>query len=154
MRVLLIPSNTETINMPVLPLGLACVAGAAQVAGHDVSVVDLLGQEDGQTILKTALQESRPEVIGISVRNIDDQCMEPPTFLLSQVKDVVSACRSFSDAKIVLGGAGYSIFPQAALNYLCADMDIQGEGEEPFVTLLERVHQKAELSGILHAKIV
>jgi radical SAM superfamily enzyme YgiQ (UPF0313 family) len=134
--------------MPVLPLGLACVAGAAQAAGHDVRVVDLLGQDDTRAALETAFKESQPEVIGISVRNIDDQCMERPIFLLELVKDVISDCRSLADAPIILGGAGYSIFPQSALAYLGADMGIQGEGEQAFVALLERLRQQADLSGI------
>ncbi|MBW1902025.1 MAG: radical SAM protein [Deltaproteobacteria bacterium] len=148
MRVLLISANTETINMPVLPLGLACVAEATQAAGHDVKVVDLLGQEDTLASLKAAIQQSQPEIIGISVRNIDDQSMGSGVFLLDPVKEVVHACRSLSGAPIVLGGAGYSIFPQSALAYLEADMGIQGEGEKAFVTLLERLRQGADLSGI------
>ncbi len=148
MRVLLISANTETINMPVLPLGLACVAGATQAAGHDVKVVDLLGQEDARATLEAAIREFQPEVIGISVRNIDDQCMESGVFLLELVKDVVSACRRLSNAPVLLGGAGYSIFPRSALAYLEADMGIQGEGERAFVTLLERLDRKADLSGI------
>ena len=148
MRVLLISANTETINMPVLPLGLACVDEAARSAGHDVKLVDLMDQQDTRLVLQDAVDGFQPEVIGISVRNIDDQCMENPGFLLDSVKDFVNDCRSLSDAPVVLGGAGYSIFPESALAYLGADMGIQGEGEIAFVTLLERLSRKADLSGI------
>ena len=148
MRVLLVSANTETILMPVLPLGLACVAEAARSAGHDVKLVDLMGQQDTRLILQDAVDGFQPEAIGISVRNIDDQCVENPKFLLDSVKQLVNDCRSLSDAQIILGGAGYSIFPESALAYLGADMGIQGEGEIAFVTLLERLSQKADLSGI------
>ncbi|NQT70942.1 MAG: radical SAM protein [Desulfobacteraceae bacterium] len=148
MRVLLISANTETINMPVLPLGLACVDEAARSAGHDVKLVDLMDQQDTRLVLKDAVDGFQPEIIGISVRNIDDQCMENPGFLLDLVKDFVNDCRSLSDAPIILGGAGYSIFPESALAYLGADMGIQGEGEIAFTILLERLSQKADLSGI------
>jgi len=148
MRVLLASANTEVINMPVLPLGLACVAGATRAAGHDVKVLNLMGRGDTGTVLKEAIVDFSPEVIGISVRNIDDQCMSKPRFLLDPVKKVVTECRSLSDAPIVLGGAGYSIFPKSSLAYLGADMGIQGEGERAFVTLLERLTKKAKLSGI------
>ena len=148
MRILLVSANTEKINMPVLPLGLACVAEATRNAGHDVKLVDLMDQQNTQIALKDAVDGFQPEVIGISVRNIDDQCMENPGFLLESVKDFVRDCRSFSDAPIILGGAGYSIFPESALAYLGADMGIQGEGEIAFTTLLERLSQKADLSGI------
>lgn len=148
MRVLLVSANTEKINMPVLPLGLACVAEATRSAGHEVKLVDLMDQQDTRIVLKDAVDEFRPEIVGISVRNIDDQCMENPGFLLDLVKDFVNDCRSLSDAPIILGGAGYSIFPESALAYLGADMGIQGEGEIAFITLLERLNQKADLSEI------
>jgi radical SAM superfamily enzyme YgiQ (UPF0313 family) len=148
MRVLLVSANTETINMPVLPLGLACVDEAARSTGHDVKLVDLMGRPDTRSVLKDAIDEFSPEMIGISVRNIDDQCMRNPRFLLDSVKDLISDCRTFSDVQIILGGAGYSIFSDTALAYLGADMGIQGEGEIAFVTLLERLSRKADLSGI------
>jgi radical SAM superfamily enzyme YgiQ (UPF0313 family) len=74
--------------------------------------------------------------------------MENPRFLLDQVKKVVTDCRNFSDVPIILGGAGYSIFPESALNYLEADMGIQGEGEMSFPLLLDRIERGVDLSGI------
>ena len=72
MRVLLISANTEKITMPTLPLGLACVAAATQKAGHEVAMVDLMTEKDTPSVLKRALEGFRPDLIGISVRNIDD----------------------------------------------------------------------------------
>ncbi len=135
MRVLLISANTEKINMTTLPLGLACVAAATQKAGHDVAMVDLMVEKDTQSVLQETIEGFRPDVIGISVRNIDDQKMENPRFLLDPVKEIVARCRSLSRARIVLGGAGYSIFPEGALSFLGADMGIQGEGEVVFPDL-------------------
>jgi len=148
MRILLISANTEQMNMPVLPLGMACVAAAAQSAGHEVQTVNLMMQKNVRTPIAQAVKAFSPEVIGISVRNIDDQFMENPTFLLDSVRNVISDCRSLSNAPIVLGGAGYSIFPKTALAYLGADMGIQGEGEAAFVLLLERLRHKADLTGV------
>ena len=82
MRVLLISANTEHINMPVLPLGLAYIAAAADNRGHTVKLLNLMMQTDTQKALQEAIDESNPEIIGISVRNIDDQNMENPKFLL------------------------------------------------------------------------
>ena len=148
MRILLISANTENINMPTLPLGLACVAAATQKAGNDVAMMDLMAERDTRSVLKEAIEGFRPEIIGISVRNIDDQNMENPRFLLDPVKEIVSACRSLSEATIVLGGAGYSIFPESALSFLGADMGIQGEGEVVFPDLIERMERGAGLSGL------
>jgi radical SAM superfamily enzyme YgiQ (UPF0313 family) len=148
MRILLISANTEQINMPVLPLGMACVAAAAQKAGHDVKTINMMFRQDARTLIEQAIIESSPEVIGISVRNIDDQSMEAPRFLLDSVRGVIDDCRNLSSAPVVLGGAGYSIFPKAALAYLGADMGIQGEGESGFVMLLGRLSRNADLSSI------
>ena len=124
MKVLLISANTERINMPVLPLGMACVARAVEDAGHQVTQLNMMGDSDVLNILRQTIQKSEPEVIGISIRNIDCQISSEPKFLLEPVKDIVSICRKHSQAKIVLGGAGYSIFPVPALTYLDADMGI------------------------------
>ena len=146
MKVLLISANTEQINMPTLPLGLACVAAATRKAGHEVAYLDLMAQENVQEVIKQAMEESNPDVVGISVRNIDDQVMENTGFLLEQVKDVVGSCRIFSDAPIVLGGAGYSMYPESALEYLGADMGIQGEGEVAFPVLLDKIRRNHDLT--------
>ena len=146
MKVLLISANTEKINMATLPLGLACVAAATRKSGHDVAMVDLLAEQDIRSIIKKSIEEFRPDLIGISVRNIDDQNRENPRLLLGPVKEVVAVCRTFSKAKIVLGGAGYSLFPQRALSFLGADMGIQGEGEVAFPALISRMEQGADLS--------
>jgi radical SAM superfamily enzyme YgiQ (UPF0313 family) len=148
MRVLFISANTEKINMPALPLGLACVATATRKSGHDVAMVDLMTEKDTRSVLRGAIEGFRPDMIGISVRNIDDQNMENPRFLLDPVKKVVAGCRSLSKATIVLGGAGYSIFPERALSFLGADMGIQGEGEVVFPGLIERMERGASLSGL------
>jgi radical SAM superfamily enzyme YgiQ (UPF0313 family) len=148
MRALLISANTETINMVPLPLGLNCVAVAARNAGHDVRLLDLMGNADIRRIIRDAIQGSRPDVIGISVRNIDDQSMAEPRFLLQPVRDTVSLCRAFSDAPIVVGGAGFSIFPEAALRYLKADLGICGEGEVAFTTLLRALERGDNLMAI------
>jgi len=148
MRVLLISANTEQINMPVLPLGLAYIAAALDEQGHTLRMLNLMMQTDTQKALHEAIDEFNPEIIGISVRNIDDQNMGNPKFLLKAVKEVVTNCRKYSDATIVLGGAGYSIFPQATLDFLDADIGIQGEGERAFLALLNGLHKKKALSEI------
>jgi radical SAM superfamily enzyme YgiQ (UPF0313 family) len=56
MKVLLLSANTEKINMPTLPLGLACVAASTQKAGHDVAVVDLMAEKDGPSILMKTIE--------------------------------------------------------------------------------------------------
>jgi CO dehydrogenase/acetyl-CoA synthase delta subunit len=154
MRVLLISANTERINMPVVPVGLGAVAVATQEAGHDVELLDLMNVEHPVSVTKRAVETFGPDVIGISVRNVDDQSMENPVFLLDQVREVIKDCRAVSEAPIVLGGAGYSIFPESALLYLGADMGIQGEGERAFPILLSFLERGNDLSRVSGKKKV
>ena len=148
MRVMLISANTETINMPTPPMGLACVAAATEAAGHEVRFVDLLGKDDALCSLEADLSDFRPEVVGVSIRNIDDQNMAEPRFLLESTQAVVALCKGLSGAPVVLGGAGYSLFPQSALAFLGADMGVQGEGEAAFPMLLDRLAVGGELDGV------
>jgi len=134
--------------MPTLPVGLGCVAAAVQTAGHEVTFLDLMGRDDAPRAITSAVRLSPPDVIGISIRNIDDQRMDNTRFLLGPARETVSLCRGISNAPVVLGGAGYSIFPESALAYLGADMGIQGEGETAFVALLQRLAQEADLSDV------
>jgi radical SAM superfamily enzyme YgiQ (UPF0313 family) len=147
MRVLFISVNTE-INMPTLPLGLACVATATQKAGHQVKLIDLLSQKDSSVVIRESIEVFHPDIIGISVRNIDDQSMVDTQFLLDQVKDVVTVCRDNTEVPIVLGGAGYSMYPESVLAYLEADSGIKGEGERAFPYLLDHIQHLEDLSEI------
>ncbi len=148
MRVLFVSANMEQITLPSLPLGLGCVAAATERAGHEVKLVDLMDETDTLPAIRAAVEGFRPDVIGISVRNIDDQAMENTRFLLDQAKGVVADCRAVSDARIVLGGAGFSLLPEAVLAYLGAEMGIQGEGEKAFPTLLDHLERGADLSRV------
>ncbi len=148
MRVLMVSANTEQLNMPVLPVGMACVAAAIEHAGHEIRVVNLMRPEHVEKSLCPAIEDFAPEVIGISVRNIDDQNMDSPHFLLPQVKPVIAECRRRADAPIVVGGPGYSIFPESALAYLEADYGIQGEGEWAMIELLARFEKNASPEGV------
>jgi len=148
MRVLLISANTERINMPTLPLGVALVAAATRQAGHEVRLLDLRAGGDAGAAIGRAVMDFSPQVIGISVRNIDDQNMACPRFLLDGAREVVAACRAATAAPVVLGGAGYSIFPEAALRYLGADMGVCGEGEEVFAAILDRLGEGQNPAGL------
>ncbi|RPI18591.1 MAG: radical SAM protein [Acidobacteria bacterium] len=148
MKVLLISANTEVINMPVIPSGVLLVASAAKAAGHQVEMLDLRTEAEPLAAVSGAIKSAGPEVIGVSVRNIDDQNMRNPRFLLPAVKDLIAECRRLSEAPVVLGGAGYSIFPRSALAFLGGDLGIQGDGETAFPAVLGRLERREDLSSL------
>ena len=148
MRVLFISANQTEINMRTAPLGLACVAQALKQAGHDVRILDLMDVSEVSESLSGVIRHVRPEAIGISLRNIDDQNMGSAHSFLMEVNTIIKEVKSLSSAPVILGGAGYSIFPESVLERSCADMGICGEGEEPFRLLVERIGGKQPLGGI------
>ncbi len=148
MRVLLISANTERMNTLPLPLGLAMVAAAVRKAGHEVVLLNLMFEGDTEAVIRERIKDLRPQAIGISVRNIDDQNMDAPQFLLQPARRVVAICQELCDAPIVVGGAGYSIFPESALRYLGVNMGIRGEGETTFLAVLQRIERLETVSGL------
>jgi radical SAM superfamily enzyme YgiQ (UPF0313 family) len=151
MKVLLISANTEIINMPVLPLGLAFINAALLSQGFETETINLMGAADTKILLEKTISGFHPDAIGISVRNIDTQDIKNPVFMLDPVKSVIKYCRTFSNAPVIIGGPGYSIYPAAALDYLGADMGIKGEGEAVFPELLRRIsarHPVSDLPGV------
>lgn len=147
-KVLLISANTEQGFIIPLPIGLNRIYAAVLKSGHEVKLIDLMAEKDWPSALKEAITSFEPEIIGVSVRNVDDQNMGNPRFLLDLVKKIIACCRNLSSVPIVLGGAGYSIFPESVLDYLEADMGIQGEGELSFPMLLNHLACGKSLSHV------
>ncbi|MGP8243757.1 MAG: B12-binding domain-containing radical SAM protein [Bryobacteraceae bacterium] len=148
MRVLLVSANTERSAIIPLPLGPAFVAAACLRAGHEAELLDLMFERDPVAALQKRIEAFRPGAIGVSVRNVDDQNMASPKFLLLAAREVVTACRKLCGAPIVVGGPGYSMFPESALRFLGADMGIRGEGEAVFPELLARLESRADPYGL------
>lgn len=148
MKVLLISINREEMNMRTWPLGAACVAASVEQAGHTVELLDLMHVGDPTASVRTAISEFHPDVIGVSVRNIDNQKMSDPICFLESAREIVAEFKALTAAPIVLGGAGYSIYPENLLEYLGADMGIQGEGEMSFPDLIDRLEQHTDFKGV------
>jgi radical SAM superfamily enzyme YgiQ (UPF0313 family) len=127
MRVLLVSANTLTEPYPVYPLGLDYVAGAI-AADHQVQIADLnsLGNEGS---LGKIIRDFSPDVIGISLRNIDNTDTTAPRGFIGQYREIVTGIRHHSKALIILGGSGFTLFPAEIMAALRADFGIVGEGE-------------------------
>ncbi|MEW6554453.1 MAG: radical SAM protein [Actinomycetota bacterium] len=148
MRVLFISENRCRDNLIPFPLGIACVAAAARQAGHDISCLDLMFSEDAAADTVERIRDFRPDCVGLSLRNIDNQDKYASEFYPPAAKEVADAIRSETDAPIVLGGAGFTIFPLECLEYMGVEMGIVGEGERACVELLERMEAGAEVDDM------
>lgn len=157
-KVLLVNSNTESAPYPVAPLGLCMVATALQKAGFEVKIYDGLWIRDitESKSLTAVLHDFQPEVIGVSVRNIDDVIMEKSTFYVDEVERLcIEPIKQYNKGITVLGGAGYSLFPAKLLNRWQFDFGIVGPGEKAMVSLINAiVHEGTpeNIPGVLVGK--
>ena len=137
-----------------MPLGLAFIAEALTARHHSVKMIDCVGVKNIPLYLQETVADFRPDIIGISLRNIDDQTMHNTQFLYRYDREIITLARKLSDRPIILGGAGYSMFPDAILADSDADMGIEGEGEAAICMVLERLEKSEPLDGIpgLHIK--
>lgn len=143
MRVLVVAANQELKPDPVVPLGAACVAGAARAAGHTVGLYDACF--DGPRYanrLAACLSEFRPDVVGLSMRNVDDVAWPAAHSYLPHYRQCVDLIRRHApQAKLVLGGSAFTLMPEAYLAELRADHGVAGEGEVAFLQLLRDLQQ-------------
>ncbi len=142
MKILLVSANTLKEPYPVYPLGLDYVAAAVSVH-HDVQIADMNALESYE-LLRETIGEFSPDVVGISLRNIDNTDVSDPMGFAESYHELVETIRDCSDAILVLGGSGFTIYPDTFMNALKADYGIVGEGER-LVLLLDAIenHQDA-----------
>jgi len=129
MKVLLISSNMAETPYAVYPLGMSMVAAALRTDGHEVVLFDFLQHGQSLDAVRETLRRERPELIGISIRNIDNVNLLNEKRYLDAVRDIARVVREESSARLVLGGSGFSVMPEPVLRAVGADFGIVGEGE-------------------------
>ena len=139
MRILFVSTNRLRTVMPPMPLGLASVIAQIDDSRHELQVLDLMFAEQPEAELKTHLSSFDPELIAISIRNIDNQSALHTEYLLPQEKEFVERCREHSAATLVVGGPAFTVSPLAIFEYLEPDFGIVGEGEIAFRELVDRI---------------
>jgi len=146
LRVLLISANTEKLPDPVFPIGLAYVAAATAARGHTVETLDLCFSSAPLDEVAAKIRAFAPQVVGISLRNLDSSAFPQNTSYVDDYRALVQAVRAASEAPIVLGGAGFTVMPGPLMEFLEADVGVVGEGEVVFPWVLERLAARAPLA--------
>jgi len=137
-RVLLVSTNRERQPYPVVPNGLACIASALDDAGHTVSFLDLCFASDPAASARRAAVEFRPDVIGVSVRNIDNSDAIALRHYTPEARQVLhSLRRAAPQAKVIAGGAAFGVAPEALFRDLGVDYAVAGDGERASVALVD-----------------
>ncbi len=136
MDVLIVCTNRHHYPVPVLPYGACLVAEAAEREGHRVRLLDLMFQRAPLKALEAALRDFSPDVVGLSIRNLDNNDMQAPVNFVPELTEITQAIRRFSAAPVVLGGPAVGVMPEPLLRETGAPFAVLGDGEDAFPALL------------------
>ena len=140
MNVLIIAANRNRHPAPVIPYGGCMVAEATAAAGHQVSFLDLMFQSDPTAVLAAALQKKSPDVIGLSVRNLDNNDMQAPVEFVTALTEITRTLQQLSTAPLVLGGPAVGVMPEPLLRRTKVTAAVLGDGETVFPALLRALN--------------
>jgi radical SAM superfamily enzyme YgiQ (UPF0313 family) len=148
-RVLLVSTNRERQPYPVVPNGLACVASALDAAGHEVKFVDLCFSRDPNRTASHAARDFHPDVIGVSVRNIDNSDSIALEHYTPQARSIFSELRNAAPrAHLIAGGAAFGVAPESLFDEFGVDYAVAGDGERAAVALVDALAGGVNPSGI------
>jgi len=149
-KILLINSNRFKHPWPVIPFGLCYLATVLEfIEKHNVFFLDLCFSSDCETEIQKTIQSFEPDVIGISIRNIDDTGGYNVHFLLEDVKnDVIDFCKKEFSGPIVIGGPSAGISGKEMLGYFDLEYAICGDGETAMTEFVKRIENHVSPEGV------
>ena len=155
MRVLMVqtPSVEGFSQEKVYPIGIVTLATHLKKAGHEVELLDMNIEVDPFGALKDRLLDYRPEVVGLSLRNIDPLANKTSSLVPPFVITVRLIAALLPRTCIVAGGTGFSLFPVRLMGELAEiHYGIIGEAETSFPALLASLDNPPGLKGLCYRK--
>jgi anaerobic magnesium-protoporphyrin IX monomethyl ester cyclase len=148
MRILLMTSPLGRLEPPIFPLGLAYLGSS--LANHEVIYFDAAIAESPLPALAKVIDEFKPEVIGLSLRNIDTlESYDSYSYWPAFVETVKWLRSRWPSTVLVVGGSGFSLFARKIMERLPElDFGVYLEGERAFPELLECLDHPEAVKGI------
>jgi radical SAM superfamily enzyme YgiQ (UPF0313 family) len=140
--------NTNRMVPPIAPIGLEYVAEAAVRAGIDVSILDLALCGDPETSLREHFARCSSTLIGLSFRNVDDCFWPSAQWFVLGLAQLVRDIRTLSDAPIVVGGVGFSVFARQVVEFTGVEFGIRGDGEAATVALYRQLQNGRDFGRV------
>ena len=141
-----------TALRPSLPLGLAYVAASIREAGHEVSVIDAVGEAPDRVV-----RTGHVARLGLSIEEIVARIAPETqvvgigamfTYQWRVVSELIHAIkRSRPELLVVGGGEHFTGLPEESLASSPLDIAVLGEGEETIVELLRRYEAHVQAGG-------
>lgn len=152
MKIFLIQSFLGKEDLPIYPLGLVRLASC--ISGHEVRICDLNLYKDPEAVLEKEILEYQPDLIGVSLRNIDNQERINPLFYYKNFVTLVQKIKKLAPERpLVVGGMGFSLFSNEIMERCSAiDYGVYLEAEETFPELLNNLDHPECVKGIYYRK--
>jgi radical SAM superfamily enzyme YgiQ (UPF0313 family) len=148
MKILLINSNRFKHPWPVIPFGLCSVAACLRGAGHEIKVLDLCFSRTPDRAIAAAVRDFQPQLMGISIRNLDNGTGFKPVFLLEETRrEVINPCKIHFSGPIVVGGPAVSINAREVLEFLDLHYALRGDGEPGMLEIARKLELGQRISG-------
>lgn len=141
MKVLVVSLNRERIPDVVAPLGCAYVLETLLESGHSADFLDLLPSETPLEDLRHRVVDTTPDLVALSVRNLDCSVEPQRKNVLPWIREVVQTLKA-CDVAILIGGSGFSLLPERFLEALDLDIGLAGPCERSLPKFLQHFHQR------------
>ena len=152
MKILLINPPIENIiesDMPkelesgmdfLPPLGLMYIAAyVKEKTNYNIEILDCGVEKIDYNNLENKIKNINPDIVGITAM----------TFTLIDVIKTAKLVKEVNpNIKIVLGGPHVNIYPEETMANSEVDFLVLGEGEQPFIDLLENINNPENLKNI------
>jgi anaerobic magnesium-protoporphyrin IX monomethyl ester cyclase len=153
MRILLVqtPSVDQFTAEKVYPIGIVSLAGYLRAAGHQVDFVDMNLDVDQYGSLQNKLLSYQPEVVGLSLRNVDPLGNKTSSLIPPFIVTARLARALLPNASILVGGTGFSLFPLRIMEEVPElDYGIVGEAESSLPALVAALDHPPRLPGLCY----
>jgi anaerobic magnesium-protoporphyrin IX monomethyl ester cyclase len=133
----------------VYPLGIATLAGAV-ASRHDVLILD--PNHVGLKEVETRIKDFCPEIICLSIRNLDSQSRRDLFYYYLHLKTFISDVRSWiPNAIVVSGGSGFSLFPKKIMtDNPGIDLGVFLEADRILPDLLDHLSEPSVVPGVFY----
>ncbi len=138
----------------IFPLGL-CYIATSLADSHDVAIFDPnICDGDPYTELARKITDFKPDVIGLSIRNIDTLNKRDIFYYYKTVPVTIKLAKEkMPTARIVVGGSGFSIFANEIMERIPEiDFGVYLEGEETFPELIEKMDAPEKVAGLFYRR--
>ncbi len=128
MKFFLISVNTVTLPFYSYPLGMSAVAGLLKSNGHTVKQFDFFAEGSDYAAFDSQLNQFKPDIVGISIRNND--------FASIEISSKITAFAKEKNYKVFLGGPGFTSIPEELMKKTGADFGFTGPAESNLIEFI------------------